>query len=96
MDRSEVGHWEGDFIIGDNQLSAIGTLVESHTRMLRLIHLTRGNADSVHTALVARMNDLPSPMLRSITSDQGTKMARRLATTEKLGAPVYICDAHST
>lgn len=52
LDRSEVGHWEGDLITGDNQLSAIGTLVERHTRMLRLLHLTRGDADSVHTALV--------------------------------------------
>ncbi|WP_439116816.1 IS30 family transposase [Mycolicibacter kumamotonensis] len=95
IDRSEAGHWEGDLIIGDNHLSAIGTLVERQTRMVRLVHLPRADSDSLHAALVARMKDLPAALMRSITWDQGTEMARHLATTEKLGAPVYFCDSRS-
>lgn len=94
-DRSEAGHWEGDLIIGDNHLSAIGTLVERQTRMVRLVHLPRADSDALHGALVARMRDLPAALMRSITWDQGTEMARHLATTEKLGAPVYFCDSRS-
>jgi IS30 family transposase len=94
-DRSEAGHWEGDLIIGNNHLSAIGTLVERQTRMVRLVHLPRSDADSLHTALVGRMQDLPAWLMRSITWDQGTEMARHLATTDKLGAPVYFCDSRS-
>lgn len=94
-DRSQAGHWEGDLIIGNNHLSAIGTLVERQTRMVRLVHLPRSDADSLHTALVARMQDLPPGLLRSITWDQGTEMARHLATSDKLGAPVYFCDSRS-
>jgi IS30 family transposase len=95
LDRSEAGHWEGDLIIGNDHISAIGILVERHTRMLRLVHLRRSDADSLHAALVARMQDLPPVLMRSITWDQGTEMARHLATTEKLGAPVYFCDSRS-
>ncbi|XTP37645.1 IS30 family transposase [Mycobacterium sp. TJFP1] len=94
-DRSEAGHWEGDLIIGDNHLSAIGTLVERQTRMVRLVHLPRADSDSLHTALVARMQDLPAGLLRSITWDQGTEMARHRSTTDRLGAPVYFCDSRS-
>jgi IS30 family transposase len=64
------GHWEGDLIIGDDHLSAIGTLVERQTRMLRLVHLPRADSDSLHAALVARMQDLPPALMRSITRDQ--------------------------
>jgi len=95
IDRSQAGHWEGDLIIGNNHLSAIGTLVERQTRMLRLVHLTRADSDTLHAALVARMQDLPPELMRSITWDQGTEMARHLATTDKLGAPVYFCDSRS-
>lgn len=95
VDRSQAGHWEGDLIIGDNHLSAIGTLVERQTRMLRLVHLPRADSDSLHAALVARMQDLPPTLMRSITWDQGTEMARHLATTDKLGAAVYFCDSRS-
>jgi hypothetical protein len=39
--------------------------------------------------------NLPPTLMRPITWDQGTEMARHLATTDKLGAPVYFCDSRS-
>jgi IS30 family transposase len=70
-------------------------LVERQTRVVRLMHLPRGDADTLHAALVARMRDLPPGLMRSITWDQGIEMARHLATAAKLGSPVYFCDSHS-
>jgi IS30 family transposase len=94
-DRTEAGHWEGDLIIGKNQGSAIGTLVERQTRMIRLLHLPQRDSDALHAALAARMSDLPPSLLRSITWDQGTEMARHTEITAVLGTPVYFCDSHS-
>ena len=94
-DRSQAGHWEGDLIIGKDQGSAIGTLVERQTRMVRLLHLPRRDGDALHDTLKARMADLPPGLLRSITWDQGTEMARHRTITRSLGAPVYFCDSHS-
>ena len=39
------------------------------------------------------MADLPAALLRSITWDQGTEMARHLTIAQSLGAPVYFCDS---
>jgi IS30 family transposase len=94
-DRAEAGHWEGDLIIGKDQQSAIGTLVERQTRLVRLLHLPQRDGDTLHDALRARLGELPPGLRRSITWDQGTEMARHLAVTETLGTPVYFCDSRS-
>ena len=47
------------------------------------------------SALKARLADLPAALLRSITWDQGTEMARHLTIAQSLGAPVYFCDSRS-
>ena len=94
-DRTEAGHWEGDLIIGEDQQSAIGTLVERQTRLVRLLHLPQRDGDTLHDALRARLGDLPPVLRRSITWDQGTEMARHVRITETLGAPVYFCDSRS-
>jgi IS30 family transposase len=46
--------------------------------MVRLLHLPQRDGDTLHDALKARMADLPAALLRSITWDQGTEMARHL------------------
>jgi len=95
LDRSRAGHWEGDLIIGKDQGSAIGTLVERQTRTVRLLHMPFPDGGTLHDALKARLADLPPALLQSITWDQGTQMARHLTITKSLGAPVYFCDSHS-
>ena len=94
-DRSQAGHWEGDLIIGKDQGSAIGTLVERTTRTVRLLHLPARDADALHTALATRMADLPAELMRSITWDQGAEMARHTAISADLDAAVYFCDPRS-
>ena len=92
-DRAEAGHWEGDLILGKDQRSEIGTLVERHTRLVRLLHLPARESDHLHDALAARKGDLPAGLLRSITWDQGTEMARHLDIAKTLGTRVYFCDS---
>ncbi len=82
-------------IIGKDQASAIGTLVERQTRTVRLLHLPSRDGETLHTALCERMSDLPATLLRSITWDQGTEMARHTTITQSLGVPVYFCDSRS-
>ena len=63
--------------------------------MIRLLHLPQHDAQTLHGALASRMGDLPPVLLRSITWDQGTEMARHNDITATLGIPVYFCDSHA-
>lgn len=91
-DRSEPGHWEGDLIVGPAHRSAIGTLVERHSRVVKLIHLARADSLTLHQALVRELAGLPRHVLRSITWDQGTEMAAHEKIAADLGVRIYFCD----
>jgi transposase, IS30 family len=95
-DRAVPGHWEGDLIIGKNNKSAIGTLVERQTRYVVLVALPDGRtAERVRTALVEQILSLPEQLRRSLTWDRGKEMAEHVRFTVDTGVQVYFCDPHS-
>ncbi|MGH3767685.1 MAG: IS30 family transposase [Pseudonocardiaceae bacterium] len=95
-DRAVPGHWEGDLILGTDNVSAIGTLVERTTRFVMLLHLPgRHGAEEVRDAMIGAMATLPVALRRSLTWDQGNEMARHSEITVATELPIYFCDPHS-
>ncbi|MEB3035237.1 IS30 family transposase, partial [[Mycobacterium] nativiensis] len=96
-DRAVPGHWEGDLILGSTASgSAIGTLVERSTRFTILLHLAGDHtAETVATAMIEAMGELPEHLRRSITWDRGSEMANWKRIHLDLNAPVYFCNPHS-
>jgi len=95
-DRAVPGHWEGDLIIGANNASAIGTLVERTTRYVMLIHLpARRTAEEFYQALTPTIAALPNELRRSLTWDNGKEMAMHHRISMEAGMPIYFADPHS-
>ncbi len=95
-DRAVPGHWEGDLIIGKGGKSAVGTLVERSTRFVLLLHLPNDHsALSVEIAMKKAIKRLPNELVKSITWDQGSEMARHVEFSLATKIPVYFCDPHS-
>lgn len=95
-DRAVPGHWEGDLILGAKNTSAIGTLVERATRFTILLHLPADHtAETVATAMIEAMSELPDHLRRSITWDRGSEMANWQHISLQLKTPVFFCNPHS-
>ncbi len=96
-DRVQVGHWEGDCIMGPGNASAIGTLVERSTRFTLLVHVPTGRptAEAMRQGLTAALGELPPQLRCTLTWDQGKELAAHQQLTALTGVAVYFCDAHS-
>jgi IS30 family transposase len=95
-DRAVPGHWEGDLITGENNASAIGTLVERSTGYLMLLHLPeRHGALEVQEAMIPKISQLPDSLRRSLTWDQGIEMANHVKIAKEADIEIYFCDPHS-
>jgi IS30 family transposase len=95
-DRAVPGHWEGDLIIGKNQASQIGTLVERSTGFVQLLHLPESrSAEIVADTMIAAIKNLPAALRRTVTWDQGHEMAQHARISIEAGIDVYFCDPHS-
>ena len=95
-DRAVPGHWEGDLIIGKNQASQIGTLVERSTGFVQLLCLPQGrSADVVAEAMIAKIKAFPENLRKTLTWDQGLEMAAHARISIDTGIDIYFCDPHS-
>lgn len=95
-DRLELGHWEGDLIIGANNQSAVLTLIERVTRYGRIVDLPEGYAaDAVLAALIEAFDGVPAHLRASLTLDQGSEWAAWKTLAGVYGLDVWFCDPHS-
>lgn len=95
-DRAVPGHWEGDLILGTENKSAIGTLVERATRYVMLLHLPDAHgAEAVQEAMVEAMGRLPDQLRKTLTWDQGKEMSNHVQIAAATELDIYFCDPHS-
>ena len=92
-DRAVPGHWEGDLIIGKNNGSAIGTVVERASGYLLLLHLPHGRGvEHVTAALSARLKTLPDELRKSLTWDQGKELSQHAEVSVDADIDIYFAD----
>ena len=94
--REEIGHWEGDLVIGKNHKSAIGTIVERKSRYTLIIKLKAKNANEIAKMFSKKLNQLNPLFKKSMTYDNGTEMARHEIITQKTGMKIYFAHPYSS
>lgn len=94
--RKHVGHWEGDLIIGANQKSCIGSIVERKIRYTLLVKLDNKKAETVCKEFSKILNKMPSSFLKTMTYDNGTEMAEHKKLSKKTGLDIYFAHPYAS
>lgn len=94
-DRLLPGHWEGDFIKGAGNHSAVGTLVDRYSLFVMLAKMDDCTALSALTGFTTAFAPLDSALKQTLTYDQGKEMALHARLAESTGLSIYFADPHS-
>ena len=94
--REEIGHWEGDLMIGKNHKSTIGTIVERKSRYTLIVKLKARNSSEVAKMFSKILNKLNPILKKSMTYDNGIEMAKHQEITKKTGVKIYFAHPYSS
>lgn len=93
--RTELGHWEGDLVVGKGQDGFILTLVERVSRLLHTVKIQTKRAAEVCQAVIQALLDLPISWVKTITFDNGTEFSEHERIAIQLGVSIYFADPYS-
>ena len=94
-DRSRIGDWEVDTIIGQNHKQAIVTIVERRTGLLRMQRVTKKSAGLVADAIITLLTPIRRNVM-TITSDNGKEFAEHIKIKETLCSMFYFADTFAS
>ena len=94
--RKEIGHWEGDLVVGKGQKSAIGTLVERKARYTFIVKLKNRKSATVRKGFAKEFNQIENLFTKSLTYDNGMEMAEHKKFSYHTKMPVYFAHPYSS
>jgi IS30 family transposase len=93
-DRTAPGHWEGDFLKGAMNRSAIGTLVERVSRYTMLARMDNPGAAAALEGFSRRLRRVPPALRQTLTYDQGSEMALHKQLAKRVRMRIFFCDPY--
>ena len=93
--RRQIGHWEGDTVIGKGHKQAIVSLVERKSGYAVLAKVENKTADLVSNAIINRLKSLATKV-RTLTYDNGKEFADHASIDQALGSISYFADPYSS
>ena len=91
--RRQVGHWEGDTVIGAAHKQAIVTLVERKSGFAVLAKVSNKTTDLVRRAIEIKLKPLCS-RVKTLTVDNGKEFADHQAVDQALGIQTFCADPY--
>ena len=92
-EKSRLGDWEVDSVIGKGHQQSLVTMVERKTKLLRMMKIDRKTGSLTRDAICAELQNL---VVQTITSDNGKEFSEHEAIARKLNADFYFCHPYSS
>jgi IS30 family transposase len=89
--RSQIGHWEGDTVIGAAHKQAVVTLVERKSGYAILAKVKNKTSDLVSSAIITKLNAV-TPLVKTMTFDNGKEFAGHKTIDAALNSITYFAD----
>ena len=93
--RDQLGHWEGDTIVGHGLQGSVLTLVKRKSRYLRMGVLPDRKGRTVSRIMRYRLHQISAHAL-SITLDNGTEFARHPRMARPLSADIFFAEPYKS
>jgi transposase, IS30 family len=93
--RSEIGHWEGDTVVGSKSSGYISTLVDRCVRYLVLGKGEDKSAETCNRSILEAFGNISNRHITTITFDNGTEFAQFKDIEEACECQVYFADPYS-
>ena len=92
-EKSRIGDWELDTVIGKGHQGAIVTIVERKSKLLRMEQVKNRTGELTGEAICRQLGELE---VETLTSDNGKEFAKHEEIAKKLKAKFYFCHPYSS
>jgi IS30 family transposase len=93
-ERTELGHWERDCVLGQRGRSALLTIVDRKSRYTRIRHVQKVDTKHVARATIEALAE-HRRVTKTITNDNGAEFQRDEALQAKMRIPIFFTDPSS-
>ena len=94
-EKSRIGDWEIDTVIGKNHQGALVTIVERQSKFTLIKRVETKHADGVTAATITLLKPY-NDKVSTITADNGKEFANHETITQALGAQVYFAHPYAS
>ena len=94
--RKDIGHWEGDTVVGKSHGSFVATHVERKSRYLLVGKADDKTADSVNAITKQLFRKIPKSKRKTMTFDNGKEFAGFKELENAVGFCCYFADPYSS
>lgn len=93
-ERSRIGDWESDLMVGKENAKAIATFVERKSRLLKAIKMESRQAEAMFMASKKAFRSIPQEFRLTMTHDNGKEIASHERIAKSIGIQVYCANPY--